>query len=167
MIQVKLLYFITFLLSFNCLIIAFHNNRGPWKVGWSNPNWCINCSKVAINRASCLGRSFRTDGYYLGKIAAELCLTREAEVPIFNTNYMKMCTKVPRPGHTEEALCWNASQGAHCERSVLRGGTGFFKSFLFHVLLCYLLVMNLTIINLLWFPFTSWFCMHTNKPHTV
>lgn len=111
MIQVKLLYFITFLLSFNCLIIAFHNNRGLWKVGWSNPNWCINCSKVAISRVGCLERSFRTDGYYLGKIAAELHLMREAEILIFNMSYMKMHKRVPRPGHTKEMLCcWNAVQ---------------------------------------------------------
>lgn len=123
MIQVKLLYFITFLLSFNCLIIGFHNNRGPWKVGWSNPNWCINCSKVAISKASCLGRSFGTDGYYLGKIAVESRLTREAKVPIFNMNYMKMCKRVPRTGQTKEALCCKTSQRSCCERGVPGGGT--------------------------------------------
>lgn len=116
MIQVKLLYFITFLLSFNCLIIGFHNNRGPWKVGWSNPNRCINCSTVAINKASCLGRSFRTDGYYLGKVAVELCLMRESKVPIFNMNSMKMCKRVPRPGQTKEARCCKTAQWSRCEQ---------------------------------------------------
>lgn len=50
MIQVKLLYFITFLLSFNCLIIGFHNNRGPWKVGWGNPNCVLTVAKLPLTK---------------------------------------------------------------------------------------------------------------------
>lgn len=129
MLQVKLLYFIAFLLSFNCLIIGFHNNRGPWKVGWSNPHWWINCSKVAVNEASCLGRSFWTDGHYLRKIALELALMREAQVPIFNMNYMKMCRRVPRARQTKEGLCWRASQWCCCEQWVLRAGMWCFALF--------------------------------------
>lgn len=164
MIQVKLLYFITFLLSFNCLIIAFHNNRGPWKVGWSNPNWCINCSKVAISRAGCLGRSFRTDGYYLGKIAAELCLVREAKVPIFNMSYMKNAQKgsqawthkgsavlLKRSAAIVSSRCWEVERGS---------------CFLLNVVICCLLLMTLTLSYLLLFCFTR-FCMLINKPHRV
>lgn len=130
MIQVKLLYFIASLLSFNCLIIGFHNNRGPWKVGWSNPHWWMNCTKVAVNKGSCLGRSFQTDGHYLGKMAPELGLVREAKVPIFSMSYMKMCKRVPRARQTKEGLCWRASQCCCCEQGVLRGGTWSFALFL-------------------------------------
>lgn len=165
MLQVKLLYFIAFLLSFNCLIIGFHNNRGPWKVGCSNPHWWINCSKVAVNKASCLGRSFWTDGHYLGKIAPELGLMREAKVPIFNMNYMKMCKRAPRARQTKEGLCWRASQGCW-EQQCWEQERG--------ALLCFwcgqmypLLLVTLTMSNLLLSHCMSPFCIDSELTQTT
>lgn len=163
MLQVKLLYFIAFLLSFNCLIIGFHNNRGPWKVGWSNPHWWINCSKVANNKASCLGRSFWTDGHYLGKIAPELRLMREAKVPYLIWTIWKYAKEFPGPGRQKKGCAGELHSGA-VENSNAES-RNVVLCFVFSVVRCTLLVI-LTMSNLLLSHCMSLFCIDLELTQT-
>jgi len=50
MIQVKLLYFITSLLSFNCLIIGFHNNRAHGKLAGVIPTGALTVAKLPLTK---------------------------------------------------------------------------------------------------------------------